>query len=577
MAKKKAVRTVSKNKVIPGQINKVNLATLKTSLDKVVAKLSKEPVYRQASDRILNAIVNITSILNRPLSLEVTAVNPSVFNSEITGYLQTFPPPIGYSITRIDFQLVNLAFTPMTGYMEGFIGDTGLTPDVTCSGTFTLQPGEVFNSFMWFNTISPGSYALKLDFLQIDPNIKIPRKNTNQLGFITTYVQFIPLPASIAFCEYPFLIGDESQLNTMLANALGIQADYDDNGNITSIHALDRNGVFRQIKINLTSSYVADYRNPRMAEEGWTGGFTMYLTTSLLYSEIKNSPGGVSSQSRNFSFVETTEVDVLTASGNYDATAKKSSIMIQGFADLNLPAAANGQPVRSYSNIENTIEFGAAWPYDPWRVKITAMHRDAAQAQAKPLGTGIFSLGQTLDTGNYNGPDFSMLTYFPQETERINYFVPFTRQLPLYATIGNTLPSPDPKIPQRTIDGVATLLWVGAAAACFNPGLWVTPWTIALKLAGCGVTVYGAVTIPSKLERVNKIGVNPPRGATAPASTTPPATSPSGTPGTGGNSTQQGPDGIFISSCFSSFTCPPGWECVNGQCIYTGAGMADNP
>jgi hypothetical protein len=411
-----------------------------------------------------------------------------------------------------------------------------------------------------------------LDFLQIDPSEKSLGWNTSH-----TALEFKPVYASTAFCEYPFLIGDETQLNSMLSNSLGIVAEYDSEGNITDIWTQDRNGLLRQIKISLSSSYYANYGNPRMSKEGWTGSFTMTLTTTLLYRETKTSKNGTVLQSRNFSLVESTELDVLTAQNNYDATARRSSISIQGFVNPNLPVGVNGQPARSRIDIENSMLFSANFPYDPYQVKITAKYHDAAQAQARALGTGIFTLGQNLDTGNYNGPDFSMLTFFPEETDRINYFIPFTKQLPLYATIGQTLPPPRPQIPQRTIDGVSTLLWVGAGAACFNPGLWITPWTIALKLAACGITVYGAVTLPSKLERVNRIGAAPPRGANAPASTSP-ATSPAapGTPSGPNNPVKQGPDGSFIATCFSSITCPPGWECVNGECIYTGVGPADN-
>jgi len=251
-----------------------------------------------------------------------------------------------------------------------------------------------------------------------------------------------------------------------------------------------------------------------------------------------------------------------------------TSVTIIGFIDPSKPASKNGDPDRVRMVIVGgpTID-STATPSTPVRqIAFNAFLDSTAAPKSNKVGSGTFTWPASgpVSNGTLVGDDVSMSKYFQREEDRISFFAPLTTSQPnIYATLfSSSLTPPPPEaapISELTIDSIAWGLRLLSILAC--RGALQAP--SVLTGAACVVSVAGSVTVPRILNKINEVAAKIKKSGTrAPSGGTPAPQPPAVTPTA--PQPNQPPPGPIWTQCYSSITCPPGWECVNGQCVYVG-------
>ncbi|KVH72223.1 hypothetical protein WJ41_13915 [Burkholderia ubonensis] len=525
-------------------------AMLKTTLNRVAMVAASFPTY---SRQLQIALGDLASALEDSLqvSLEIKSAGPCTFYDDLAGWLQPSPLPDGTSIVNIEFELVNHSNQPVSGYIRGRAAGITLLHTAASGAQYQLAPGESKTGELWFFGAPSGRYAIRLEMYGADESAGFVQWDPGRQSLYS-----VPAEKIFASCEYPYLAGSPAELDQMLVDALGIQAQYDANGNLFGLYCLDREGTERRVRLTTATSYQPNYR---------IGGVTASLKSTLTYSEHRHGPLPTGAlQDNSFTTTSTSQVDLpLTISGDVASAQYLGTTMtIDGFVDPSKAPDASGHPIRSRMQIGGAVQLAAATATTT-QITVTAYLGDSSLVNTKKVGVGVFTVPAMgpVSAGSYVGDDVSMATNLPLEAQRLAFFAPFARsQAGLYVSLmADVSPPSSAPVSKPVYVAITAGLWFVAGAACRSlavPNL--------LSVLGCVGSLVAAVAVPVGLDMINEAAARVKKSGTpapAPSAPPPPAESP------GGATPSPTPPPPW-EQCYSSLTCPPGYECQGGQCVY---------
>lgn len=501
----------------------------------------------------------------------------------------------------VHYLVTNRSTVPVQGYVVGRIGNSALKlqdTQKTIKGTaptnfVRLGPNEQRADVLWAPAAPAGAWELRLELREHylpsaatevgsgQPAAADPRHDMRRSVLPSAATERAsPKTAEtaaqgeepIAFRQQTLVAGTVLEQAPILFSMLNMVVQTDPkSGQLSRIDSTDFHGTKRSLVFGGGSD--SSFMYPDGLGSTPLGGFTrdrnVWVRTGAVYTETRHVEG--TAPVRN-AFGFTTEIyfrGSLTTAQEWDeddARVEFLKVTAIGFQDL-LEQDANAARRASV--------YAMRWTPYMSQVDIEQTYTDKQHPQPVTIGKGKATIapGDAPSKAGYVGDDLALEKVFPSEMRALGHFdIAFQANPTLFAgwfsPPSGSKPASGAKkelFPPAVRLTVTGGLWVLAAIAC--KGLAVPS---PLTVGGCAVGVLAAVGVPLAMDLANT-AVN--YGTHNSINDKTPSPTPTIDPSVqmpSGNSGQSGGSPPPWLTCSSSLTCPPGFMCVGGICVYIG-------